>query len=85
MAQLGIQATATGTVSSGPTILYGIASALTTAGTLTLRDGGASGTVRATIDIAGGNASFLIPFGLRFRTDLHVTFTTAVGGVTFWV
>lgn len=85
MAHSGKQVTATGDVTTGSTVLWGIAGAITTAGTLTLRDDGSGGTVKATVDVAAGNFSFLIPFGMSFPNGLHVTFTTAVGAVTFWL
>lgn len=85
MAVSGIQATGTGDVTTGPTILYGLCGNMTVAGTLTLRNGGASGNKATAIDVGTGNFSFLIPFGAHFPDGLHVTYTTATGNVTFWV
>lgn len=85
MANRGIQASGTGTVHDGPCNVMCMTTNLTTAGTLTLRDGGASGQIKATVDIAAGAGHYPIPFGLFFKTSLHVTYTTAAGKVTFWV
>lgn len=76
--------TATGDVTTGPAHLRMITADITTAGTLTLRKGGASGTVIATLGFTAGNATIPIPYGMRFPGGLHATFTTLVGGVTFW-
>lgn len=85
MASTGIQLTGTGDVTTSPANLLGLAGSIIAAGTLTLRDGGAAGAVKATVDVDAGNFSFLIPFGMPFPGGLHVTFTTATGGVTFWL
>jgi len=70
-------ADATGTMYSGPTNLCGYQVAPAgTAGEITFRDGGASGTVRMIVHITTNTAvmSTLIPGnGIRFYTDIHVT------------
>jgi hypothetical protein len=51
-----------------------------TAGSVVLRDGGASGTVVATIDLTTDTSvvTMLIPGnGLRFTTNIHVTLPTS--------
>lgn len=67
---------ADGTVASGYTILWSATvsapGALTGSASLTLRDGGASGTVRLTLRAAAGEqSSFVCPPGVGFFTDLH--------------
>ena len=76
--------TATGDVTTGPATLRMITADVQTAGTLTLRKGGAAGDIIATIGLETGNATIPIPYAMRFPGGLHATFTTLVGGVTFW-
>lgn len=85
MATSAKRITGTGDVSLADTHLRMITADVTTAGTLTLRKGGAAGTVIATIGFVAGNATVPIPYGMRFPGGLHATFTTLVGGVTFWL
>lgn len=70
-------ADATGTMYSGPTNLCGYQVAPGgTAGEITFRDGGASGTVRMIVHITANTAviATIIPGnGIRFYTDIHVT------------
>lgn len=51
-----------------------------TAGTITMRDGGAGGTTRIAVDITTETSSIVtyIPAsGVRFLTDVHITLPTA--------
>lgn len=56
------------------------------AGSITLRDGGATGSVIATIPLGATTDSISLPGeGLLFRTDVHMTITGAtVTGITFF-
>jgi hypothetical protein len=74
-------ADATGTIYAGATNLAGYQLAPGgTAGEVVFRDGGATGTVRLTINIPAAPltpVSTLIPgTGIRFTTDIHVTLPT---------
>jgi len=71
-------------VPTGPTLLAAITAAVATGGTLTLRDGGSGGTIKATVDFAAGNAH-LPALNMRFNGGLHATFTTLVGALTMWL
>lgn len=80
-------ADATGTIYDGATNLagYQILSG-GTAGEIVLRDGGASGTVLLRLNISNNLApiSTLIPGnGIRFTTDIHVTFPTGAAMTIF--
>ncbi len=80
---VAVRVTATGTVFARPIRLKQVYGVATTAGLLTFRDGGASGTTLLVLDTALGSFAPDIPEnGILFRTDCHVTFTTHVGGVT---
>lgn len=84
MAVATASATATGTLvaSSRAKVLGVYWRAGATAGTIVLRDGGAGGTVRLTLNTpAAVSAGFLPIFGggLVFNTDVHATLTTADG------
>jgi len=73
------QTTETGTIQSGRTRVFGIRySGPAAAGTITLRDGGATGTVKAVLDkgaeIDSGTINF--PGPLLFKTDVFAAFTT---------
>lgn len=51
-----------------------------TAGTITLRDGGASGLTRIAVDITTDTAvitTYLPSAGVRFTTDVHITLPAA--------
>lgn len=77
-------ATATGTlVASASLKVVGVYwRAAGTAGTIVLRDGGAGGTVRMTINTPAAVSAGFIPIeggGLRFNVDCHATLTTADG------
>ena len=81
--------TATGTVFAGPARVKAIAVLDgATAGTLTIRDGGASGEIKTVLDTPGAAAGtqwFEIPGnGLRCETDVHATFDQAVGVTVFY-
>lgn len=83
MIQSAVNLTATDDVTTGPTKLYAINNG-TTAGTVVLRDGGASGTIKATFPVAAGQHINLIPLGMRFPNGLHATLTTT-NNISFWV
>jgi len=74
--------TATGTLVGKPCRLRGIRwSGGSADGTLILRDGGASGATRLTIDVATtfeGSLMIPEPDGIRFETDIHLTIGTNV-------
>lgn len=76
--------TSTGTVNSGPGRVHGIQfRAGATAGSVVLKDGGASGTAKLTI-YTPASATFagFVPIGgggLQFVTDIHATLTQADG------
>lgn len=58
-----------------------------TAGSVVLRDGGAGGTVKLTINTPGQGASndVMIPgAGIVFDTDIHVTLTNVDGVTVFY-
>lgn len=70
---------ATGTNDLGRTRVKGLYFVATTAGTLTFRDGGASGTVKLTLAVPIGSDNIVFgEDGLLFKTNVHVTLTTAV-------
>lgn len=73
--------TSTGTLVSGACRLIGLwVRAGATAGTVELKDGGASGSSKLIINTpaSAAFAQFIpIPDGLEFETDLHVTLTQA--------
>ena len=57
---------------------------LTGTGTATFRDGGASGTVRLTLN-STGSASVIIPEnGILFNTNMHVTIAGLTAITVFW-
>lgn len=72
--------TATGTVVAGPTRIRSIYNGAV-AGTVTLRDGGASGAVKFTLPMTAGQTIDL-PGSIKFETDCHATLTTTTS-VTF--
>ena len=77
--------TATGTVFSGRSRVKGVSWA-GAAGTPTivLRDGGASGTVRCTLDgVASSNGGVSFEGDLLFETDVHATLTNITGLTVF--
>lgn len=80
-------ADATGTIYAGATNLagYQVASG-GVAGEIVFRDGGASGTVRLTVNITANvvPVSTLIPgTGIRFTTDIHVTLPASAAVTIF--
>ena len=77
-----VRLTATGTVWSGPTRIRYIANGAT-AGTIVLRDGGASGTTILTMAI-GAYQTLDLPGSIQFHTDCHATLTT-VNNINFFV
>lgn len=70
-----IHLTATGDVVAGPTRIRSVYCG-DTAGTVELKDGGASGTTRFLLDMAIGQTVDL-PGSIKFHTDCHATITTA--------
>ena len=81
--------TSTGTVFAGPARVKAIAILDgATAGTLTIRDGGASGAIVLVLDTPGAAAGtqwFDLPEnGIRCETDIHATFDQAVGVTVFY-
>lgn len=81
-------ATATGTLVNQGTRIKGILLTTTTsAGTVTLRDGGASGTTKITLNTPGVAEMFnaLLPAeGVRFSTDVHVTVSNVSSVTVFY-
>lgn len=74
--------TATGTVVSGQGRLRGVSTEGAGAGgILTLRDGGAGGTVILTMSVAAVDTTMIeVPgAGISFATDLHATLSTVAG------
>lgn len=58
-----------------------------TAGTIVIKDGGASGTTLVTIDTPAAIGGFYVDIpgsGISFKTDLHATLTTADGVTAFY-
>lgn len=72
--------TATGTVVAGRTRIRSIYNG-NAAGTVVLRDGGGSGTVKFQLVMAAGQTCDL-PGSIAFETDCHATLTTTTS-VTF--
>lgn len=83
-----VAATATATLVSGPCELRGLyVRSAGTAGTIVLKDGGASGTTKLTINTPAAVGGIYIPVpgaGIKFDTDLHATLTTADGVTAFY-
>ena len=82
---LSATATADGTMVSGPARIKGILITTTSsAGSVVLKDGGASGTTKLTLNTPAVAEMFnaLLPAeGIRFTTDVYVDVTN-VGSVT---
>lgn len=84
MATQAKSVTSTGTVHSGPGRVLGVQyRAGATAGTVVLKDGGSSGTVKLTIytPASAAHAGFVevLGGGIQFGTDIHATLTNADG------
>ena len=81
-------ATGTGTLVSQGTRIKGILLTTTTStGTVTLRDGGASGTTKITLNTPAVAEMFnaLLPAeGVVFRTDVHVTISNVASVTIFY-
>jgi len=75
---------ATGTLNTGRSRVTSITCAGIAASTLTLRDGGGSGTVKAVYKFGTEGLSVFVPgSGILFKTDVHATITAnANAGVT---
>lgn len=76
--------TATGTLVSVPATVVGLYYAAgASAGSVVLRDNGAGGTVKLTLQTpASAGFGAFVPIGgggLQFNTDVHATLTNAVG------
>jgi len=83
----GTYLTASGTISAGPARLCAIhyhGSGST--GKLDFRDGGASGSILFSIDVHSNSTGQLdIPDeGVRFGTDIYVTFTNMASATVFY-
>lgn len=83
MAVSSASVTATGTAVATPAKVLGVYwRAAGTAGTIVLRDGGGSGTVKMTINTPAAVSAGFVPIaggGMQFGTDVHATLTTADG------
>ena len=77
-------ASATGTLNTGRSRVTSITCAGIAQSTLTLRDGGGSGTVKAVYKFGTEGLSVFVPgSGILFKTDVHATITAnANAGVT---
>ena len=77
-------AAATGTLNTGRSRVTSITCAGIAQSTLTLRDGGGSGTVKAVYKFGTEDLSVFVPgSGILFKTDVHATITAnANAGVT---
>ena len=77
-------AAATGTLYTGRSRVTSITCAGIAQSTLTLRDGGGSGTVKAVYKFGTEGLSVFVPgSGILFKTDVHATITAnANAGVT---
>jgi|TARA_X000001036_G_C20339272_1_gene667828 hypothetical protein len=77
-------AAATGTLNTGRSRVTSITCAGIAQSTLTLRDGGGSGTVKAVYKFGTEGLSVFVPgSGILFKTDVHATITAnANAGVT---
>jgi hypothetical protein len=76
------RATATGGMVNSRTRLKGVY--VTGTGTVTFRDGGAGGTVRAVFDSTGTHAIVVPANGVLFSTDLHATLTGVTSVTIFY-
>ena len=75
-----IQVTSTNTAYAAPTRVKGLTISFGSAGTVELKDGGASGTTRYsfTAPAIDGAIHVIIPGeGIRFDTDVHATLASA--------
>lgn len=83
MAIASASVTATNTLVASRAKVVGVYwRAAATAGTIVLKDGGAAGTTRMTINTPAAVSAGFIPVGgggLVFNTDVHATLTTADG------
>lgn len=74
--------TATGTAVPNGTRVRGFF--ITGTGTATFRDGGASGTVRMTINSSNSHSGVIPANGVRFVTDVHVTLSGVTAITVFY-
>ena len=74
------QVTSTNTAYAGPTRVKAVTVSYASAGTVVLKDDGASGTTRFsfTAPAAAGSEHILFPGeGIKFNTDVHATLSSA--------
>ena len=61
----------------------GVYSNMTAAGTVSLNDGGSSGTSRLTLSVPASAVYLLLPGeGIRFNNDVYAAFTSTTGSLT---
>ena len=78
--------TTTGTAYGAPTRLKGLVVSFATGGTVSVKDGGASGTTvfSYTAPASAGTTNIVIPGeGILCRTDVHVTLASATATVFY--
>lgn len=78
--------TASGTVFAGPARVKGLTVAYASGGTVTIKDGGASGTTvwSFTAPAAAGSVSILLPGdGIKCNTDVYVALASATATVVY--
>jgi len=82
--QVTLHAAATGNLYTGRSRVTSISCAGVAASTLTLRDGGGAGTIKAVYKFGTEGLSVFVPgSGILFKTDIHATITAnANAGVT---
>jgi len=82
--QVTLHAAATGGLYTGRSRVTSISCAGVAASTLTLRDGGGAGTIKAVYKFGTEGLSVFVPgSGILFKTDIHATITANVNaGVT---
>jgi len=78
--------TASGTVFNGPGRVVSIVYYTGLAGSLQLRDGGASGTILVDIDFPASttNSFFLGGNGVRFSTNIYLTVSNVTSATICW-
>lgn len=81
--------TATGTVYTGRTRMKGISIAPNGGGavTITIRDGGGSGTIRCALDSASTTVPYYVELpgdGILFLTDIHATVANVTAITVFY-
>ena len=82
-----VQVTSTNTAYGAPTRVKGVTISFASAGTVVLKDGGASGTTRLTLNTPAAAEMFnaLLPAeGIRFYTDVYVDVTNVASVTVFY-